>query len=80
MNRWNPALCCTRCHKPILSDTQVCWWKGQAWPCVRADDQTVIVVDGLQVKTGDNRGCGGPPIETAPNGFDPYHLDGNTEQ
>lgn len=62
MSRWNPALCCTRCGKPILSDDQVCRWRGQYWPCIPPDDQSVIEADGLQLKTGDRRGCGGPRV------------------
>ena len=55
-NRWNPELCCTRCHKPILSEVQACFYKGQPWKCIPPSDQTVIEADGLLLKTGDNYG------------------------
>ncbi len=73
-NRRNPNLCCTRCGKPILSDSQVCRWKGKVWLCVWPDDQTVMEVDGLLIKTG--RSVSSRPL-VMPD--DPYAIDGDRE-
>ena len=45
---------CLRCHKPIATDRQTCFFKGQRWRCVPRSDKTVICVDGLLLKTGDD--------------------------
>ena len=44
---------CSRCHRPMTRDDQTCFFKGQRWPCVARTDKTVIRVDGLLIKTGD---------------------------
>ncbi len=44
---------CTRCHRPIIRDGQVCWKAATFRPCVPRSDKTVIRVDGLLIKTGN---------------------------
>ncbi len=57
---------CLRCGCPITGPNQTCYWKGQRWPCVPPSDNTVIQVDGLLIKTGDNYGKPVPILD------DPY--------
>lgn len=56
----NPTECCTRCGRPITGPDQTCVWRGARWPCIPPSDNTVIEVDGLLIKTGDNYG---QPVE-----------------
>ena len=44
---------CSRCHRPITRDGQICRFKGQVWQCVPRSDKTVIRVDGLLIRTGN---------------------------
>ena len=44
---------CSRCHQPIIREGQTCFFMGQRWKCVPQDDNTVIEVNGLLIKTGD---------------------------
>ena len=55
--------CCTRCGRPITKPDQNCVWKGARWPCIPPSDNTVIEVDGLLIKTGDNYGKPVPILE-----------------
>ena len=51
---------CTRCHRPITSDNQTCGVgdlhgiTGLRFPCVPRSDKTVIRVDDLLIKTGND--------------------------
>ncbi len=53
---------CTRCGREITRDDQTCYWKttgrwtSMRFPCVPGSDNTVIQVDRLLIKTGDNKG------------------------
>ena len=44
---------CSRCHRPITRDHQSCVFEGQRWKCVPRSDKTVIRVDGLLIRTGN---------------------------
>ncbi len=48
-----PSSTCSRCHQPITHEGQTCFFMGQRWKCVPRDDNTVIEVNGLLIKTGD---------------------------
>ena len=58
-----PTECCTRCGRPITKPDQTCFFKGARWPCIPPSDNTVIEVDGLLIKTGDNYGKPVPILE-----------------
>lgn len=45
---------CSRCHRPITSNRQICRFKGQVWRCVPRSDKTVVSVDDLLIKTGND--------------------------
>ena len=69
----SPTECCTRCGRPITKPDQVCWvgllrksGSFARFSCVPPSDNTVIEVDGLLIKTGDNYGKPVPILE------DPY--------
>ena len=59
----NPTESCTRCGRPIKHDGQTCFFKGARWLCVSPSDNTVIQVDGLLLRTGDNYGKPVPILE-----------------
>ena len=44
---------CSRCYQPITHERQTCLFMGQRWKCIPWDDNTVIEVNGLLIKTGD---------------------------
>ena len=66
----NLTECCTRCGRPITRDSQTCFFKGARWLCVPPSDNTVIQVDRLLLRTGDNYGKPAPILE---NYYAPAH-------
>ena len=45
---------CLRCHRPITTDSQTCKTQWGRWRCVPRSDKTLIEVNGMFLKTGDD--------------------------